>query len=146
MNDNISPTCLPDSIYQFYLLAPCRSARGCGGPNAMQIGVCVSRHRSAWRAAGARDARKADEGQRELPLICWPCVPSSGWGAQPRVACAGMQAWKYGGAGEGRTHLSSPSRHLSIKDGFGGWWSSGAVADGRLLALPGHREGAFRVK
>ena len=56
-----------------------------------------------------------------------------------------MQAWKYGGAGEGRTHLSSPSRHLSIKDGFGGWWSSGAVADGRLLALPGHREGAFRV-
>ena len=53
------------------------SARGCGGPNAMQIGVCVSRPRSAWRAAGARDTRKTDEGQRELPLICLPRVRSS---------------------------------------------------------------------
>ena len=117
--------------------------QGVRGPNAMQIGVCFSRPRSAWRAAGARDARKTDEGQRELPLICWPCVPSREWGAQPRAACAGMEAWKCGGAGEGAHAPEIPSRHLSKKDGFDGCGSAGAVANGRLPARPGHREGRF---
>ena len=57
-----------------------------------------------------------------------------------------VPAWKRGNAGgqeKGRTHLKSPSRHLSKKDGFDGCGSAGAVANGRLPARPGHREGRF---
>ena len=57
-----------------------------------------------------------------------------------------VPAWKRGNAGgqeKGRTHLKLPSRHLSKKDGFDGCGSAGAVANGRLPARPGHREGRF---
>ena len=97
--------CLLYLHFNYYVIIICeaskRGVRGCGRPHAVQIGVCVSGPRSARRAARARDARETDEGQRELPLICSPCVRAVEMGARPRAACAGMEAGKYWGAGEG---------------------------------------------
>ena len=42
-----------------------------------------------------------------------------------------------------RTHLSLPRRHLSKREGFDVCGSAGAIANGRLPARPGHREGRF---
>ena len=97
-----------------------RCVRGFGGAERHADRVCV-RPRSAWRAAGSWTRGKQMRGSVSCPSSVCHAFGAVKMGAQPRDACACMEAWKCWGRERGRTHLSSPGRHLSIKDGFGGW-------------------------